>query len=930
MNVVEKAINLVIGTKSERDLKRMRPQVESIGAMEAEIKDLSDEALKQRFAAIRDRVRENTRELPEDRKERTKFVQKVLDAELVEVFALVREAGWRVLQMRHFDVQLIGGMVLHQGRISEMRTGEGKTLVATLAVALNALTGRGVHVVTVNDYLASRDAEWMGRLYSFLGYSVGCIQNQMGDAERKAAYACDITYGTNNEFGFDYLRDNMKFDPERMVQRGHVYAIVDEVDSILIDEARTPLIISGPSEVSVDLYYKVDGIIPRLTKGEEITDEHGNKSQTGDYIVDEKAQTTALTDEGMATAERLLKVENLYDPSQIEILHAVNQALRAHALFQRDRQYIVKDGEVIIVDEFTGRLMPGRRWSDGLHQAVEAKEKVKIQSENQTLATVTLQNYFRMYEKLAGMTGTAETEEEEFEKIYGLDVAVIPTNRPMVRADHPDVVYKTEKEKFRAIIDEIVERNAEGQPILVGTVSIDNSERLSKLLTKRKVKHVVLNAKYHQREAEIVAQAGRLGAVTIATNMAGRGTDIMLGGNPEIMAQAEVNADSEEGAYETALEKHRERCKEDKQKVLDAGGLHIIGTERHESRRIDNQLRGRSGRQGDPGSTRFFLSLEDDLMRIFASDWVRKIMDRLGMEEDIPIESKMVSKSIERAQKQVEGRNFEIRKHLLEYDDVMNKQREAVYGLRQRILSGVEGRNYILRVVDDIVTGLMAEFCPEEADPEDWEADALSREIRLYFGIDTAELGIDFEQINRPDLLTVLIDGAKDHYQARVERFGDEEFSRLERFLLLDAVDRQWKDHLLNLDHLREGIGLRAYGQRNPLVEYKRESFALYEDMWERIEDHVVKFLYHAEPAEDMELKRKDVRTTMSRPEVAGLAQAQQDRQAQEQIANRPVGQGDVRPSTVRRSVPKVGRNDPCPCGSGKKYKKCCGAKAEA
>jgi preprotein translocase subunit SecA len=930
MNVVEKAINLVIGTKSERDLKRMRPQVESIGAMEAEIKDLSDEALKQRFAAIRDRVRENTRELPEDRKERTKFVQKVLDAELVEVFALVREAGWRVLQMRHFDVQLIGGMVLHQGRISEMRTGEGKTLVATLAVALNALTGRGVHVVTVNDYLASRDAEWMGRLYSFLGYSVGCIQNQMGDAERKAAYACDITYGTNNEFGFDYLRDNMKFDPERMVQRGHVYAIVDEVDSILIDEARTPLIISGPSEVSVDLYYKVDGIIPRLTKGEEITDEHGNKSQTGDYIVDEKAQTTALTDEGMATAERLLKVENLYDPSQIEILHAVNQALRAHALFQRDRQYIVKDGEVIIVDEFTGRLMPGRRWSDGLHQAVEAKEKVKIQSENQTLATVTLQNYFRMYEKLAGMTGTAETEEEEFEKIYGLDVAVIPTNRPMVRADHPDVVYKTEKEKFRAIIDEIVERNAEGQPILVGTVSIDNSERLSKLLTKRKVKHVVLNAKYHQREAEIVAQAGRLGAVTIATNMAGRGTDIMLGGNPEIMAQAEVNADSEEGAYEAALEKHRERCKEDKQKVLDAGGLHIIGTERHESRRIDNQLRGRSGRQGDPGSTRFFLSLEDDLMRIFASDWVRKIMDRLGMEEDIPIESKMVSKSIERAQKQVEGRNFEIRKHLLEYDDVMNKQREAVYGLRQRILSGVEGRNYILRVVDDIVTGLMAEFCPEEADPEDWETDALSREIRLYFGIDTAELGIDFEQINRPDLLTVLIDGAKDHYQARVERFGDEEFSRLERFLLLDAVDRQWKDHLLNLDHLREGIGLRAYGQRNPLVEYKRESFALYEDMWERIEDHVVKFLYHAEPAEDMELKRKDVRTTMSRPEVAGLAQAQQDRQAQEQIANRPVGQGDVRPSTVRRSVPKVGRNDPCPCGSGKKYKKCCGAKAEA
>jgi preprotein translocase subunit SecA len=927
MNFFEKLIGVIFGTKHEKDIKRMRPIVEAINGREAEIEALDDAELRGRFSVITDRVRAATKDLPKDARERSVFVQNVLDPELEEVFALVREASKRTLGMRHFDVQLMGGLVLHEGRISEMRTGEGKTLAATLPVALNALTGRGSHVVTVNDYLARRDADWMGQIYEFLGLSVGCIQNQMNDAERKDAYAADVTYGTNNEFGFDYLRDNMKFDLERMVQREHVYAIVDEVDSILVDEARTPLIISGPSEISVDLYYKVDVIVPRLTKGEEIEDKHGNKEATGDYLVDEKAQTASLTDQGMARAEKLLGVDNLYDPSNIEILHAVNQALRAHTLFQRDKEYIVKDGEVIIVDEFTGRLMSGRRWSDGLHQAVEAKEKVKIQSENQTLATVTLQNYFRMYDKLAGMTGTAETEAEEFEKIYGLDVSVVPTNQPMIRADHADVVYKTEKEKFRAVIDEIQECNQSGQPVLVGTVSIENSEKLSTLLKKRKIKHVVLNAKYHEREADIIAQAGRFGAVTIATNMAGRGTDIVLGGNPEGLAAIEADPAADPEEHAAAIARYEAGCVEEKQQVIDAGGLHILGTERHESRRIDNQLRGRCGRQGDPGSSRFFLSLEDDLMRIFASDWVRKIMDRLGMEEDIPIESKMVSKSIERAQTQVEGRNFEIRKHLLEYDDVMNKQREAVYRLRRRILEGLEGRNYILRVVGEIVESLLYQHCSEEVDPGDWDTDALEKEYRAYFGLTMADLGVDWETVNRPQLETMLADGAAAHYEARAEKFGEEELARLERFLLLDTVDRQWKDHLLALDHLREGIGLRAYGQRNPLVEYKRESFALFEDMWERIEDHVVKFLFHAEPVEDMQLTRRGVRTTLSHPDAEGLAASHAQ---QERAANTPVAAPDARPITVRRSQPKVGRNDPCPCGSGKKYKRCHGAATAA
>jgi preprotein translocase subunit SecA len=926
MNLVEKAISLVIGTKHERDFKRMKPMVDAINALEAEIGVLSDDELRARFAAAGERIRSGIEDLPDDPKERTPVVQRALDAELIEVFSLVSEASKRSVGMRHFDVQLMGGIVLHEGRIAEMRTGEGKTLVATLPVSLNALTGRGVHVVTVNDYLARRDAEWMGKIYTFLGLTVGCIQNQMNDAERQEAYRADITYGTNNEFGFDYLRDNMKFDLERMVQRGHSYSIVDEVDSILVDEARTPLIISGPSEISVDLYYRVDVIIPKLTKGEEIEDKHGNKEVTGDFIIDEKSQTATLTDVGMARCEKLLGVDNLYDPSQTDLLHAVNQALRAHALYQRDREYIIKDGEIIIVDEFTGRLMPGRRWSDGLHQAVEAKEKVKIQSENQTLATITLQNYFRMYDKLAGMTGTAETEAEEFEKIYGLDVSVIPTNVEMVRTDHPDLVYRTEQEKFRAVIEEIVDCHEKGQPVLVGTVSIEKSERLSKMLQRRKVKHVVLNAKYHEREADIVAQAGRLGAVTIATNMAGRGTDIVLGGNPDGLARMEADPAQDPEAHAAVLEKFKTQCAEDKARVLESGGLQIIGTERHESRRIDNQLRGRSGRQGDPGATRFFLSFDDDLMRIFASDGVRKMMDRLGMEEDVPIESKMVTKSIERAQTQVEGRNFEMRKHLLEYDDVMNKQREAVYRLRRRILEGVEGRDYIERVVGDIVASLIDRFCPEEADPDDWETAALDTEYRSYFGLKIEDLGVDWDVISLPDLEERLLSGAREHYVKRVEEFGEESFARLERFLLLDTVDRQWKDHLLALDHLREGIGLRAYGQRNPLVEYKRESYALFEDMWERIEDHVVKFLYHAEPVEKMEHRRQGVSTTLSHPEAQAL-KASHDQQ--ERAANTPVGR-PAAPATVRRQQPKVGRNDPCPCGSGKKYKKCHGRPSEA
>jgi preprotein translocase subunit SecA len=816
--------------------------------------------------------------------------------------------------MRHFDVQLIGGMVLHEGKIAEMRTGEGKTLVATLPVVLNALSGRGVHVVTVNDYLAKRDAEWMGRIYRFLGLSVGCIQNQMEDAERKAAYRYDITYGTNNEFGFDYLRDNMKFEVDNMVQRKHVYAIVDEVDSILVDEARTPLIISGPSELSIDLYYQVDYIIPKLTKGEEIKDKYGNKSTTGDYLLDEKAHTASLTEDGVGKAEKLLGVPNLYDPANIETLHAVQQALRAHTLYQLDDHYIIKDGQVIIVDEFTGRLMPGRRWSDGLHQAVEAKEKVKIEAENQTLATITLQNYFRMYEKLAGMTGTAETEADEFAHIYGLDVVVIPTNRDMIRADNSDIIYRTEQEKWKAVVEELVELHEKGQPVLVGTVSIDKSERLSEMLKRRGIAHVVLNAKYHEREAGIVAQAGRFGALTIATNMAGRGTDIILGGNPEGLSRAEADPLKEPEAYEAAMAKYKVKCAEERDKVLAAGGVHILGT----ARRIDNQLRGRSGRQGDPGSSRFILSLEDDLMRIFASDRLREWMKHLGMEEGVPIESKMVSRSIERAQKQVEGRNFEMRKHLLEYDDVMNKQREAVYRLRRDVLEGKTGRDWVLRSAREIAESLVNSYCPDEKHPDEWNHEALERELKELFGMTIAQADVSWEKINRPQLQERLVAAVEQRFEERERTIGADQFRQLERYLILSVLDAQWKDHLLALDHLKEGIGMRAYGQRDPLVEYKRESFDLFQEMMERVEDQVVQYLYRVELVQQApERRHRPVAHREQKAEVSGLQGERKEAQH---------SPGSTTPSTVRRSTPKVGRNDPCPCGSGKKYKKCHGA----
>ena len=915
--VVDKVIEIFMGSKHERETKRLAPRIEAINALEPELAVLSDEGLCERLARVRGEVQGGIAELPEDAIERRRQVQAVLDDKLVEVFAIVREASKRSLGMRHFDVQLIGGIVLHDGKISEMKTGEGKTLVATLPVVLNALTGRGVHVVTVNDYLARRDAEWMGQIYRFLGLSVGCIQNQMGDAERQEAYRADITYGTNNEFGFDYLRDNMKFDVSTMVQRGHIYAIVDEVDSILIDEARTPLIISGPSEISVGLYYQVDHIIPKLVKGEEIRDSYGNKSTTGDFIVDEKSHAAALTEEGVAKAEKLLAVPNLYDPTNIETLHAVQQALRAHTLYQKDHHYIVKEGQVIIVDEFTGRLMPGRRWSDGLHQAVEAKEGVKIEAENQTLATITLQNYFRMYEKLAGMTGTAETEADEFAHIYGLDVVVIPTNQPMIRADNSDIIYRTEKEKWKAVVEEIVELHEKGQPVLVGTVSIEKSEKLAEILKRRNIPHVVLNAKYHEREAAIIAQAGRFRAVTIATNMAGRGTDIILGGNPEGLAKAETDPIKDAEGYQNTLNKFRARHQEERKEVLGAGGLHILGTERHEARRIDNQLRGRSGRQGDPGSSRFVLSLEDDLMRIFASDRLRELMKRLGMEEDVPIESGMVSKSIERAQKQVEGRNFEARKHLLQYDDVMNKQREAVYRLRRDVLDGKEGRAWLLRAAHAIVASLIDSYCPADKHPDQWEREDLERELKDLFDLTLAQADVSWETVNRPRLEEALLVAVDQRFEERERLLGAESFGQLIRYIILSVLDAQWKDHLLALDHLKEGIGMRAYGQRDPLVEYKRESFDLYQEMMERIEDQVVQYVYRVQLKEAVPERRRQVSTREVKAEATGLQGER--REAQQSPTTGP-------PTTIRRSTPKVGRNAPCPCGSGKKYKKCHGA----
>ena len=924
-------LRTVFGTKHERDVKRMKPVVAQINALEPEMQQLDDAGLAARTDELRKRVADGEE----------------LDDLLPEAFAVCREAACRRLGMRHFDVQLIGGMVLHQGTIAEMATGEGKTLVATLPAYLNALSGKGVHIVTVNDFLAKRDAQWMGPIYQALGLTVGVIQHEasfqydpayvtpdirmtaLRPIGRREAYAADITYGTNNEFGFDYLRDNMAPSRAQQRQRGHVYAIVDEVDSILIDEARTPLIISGPAEQSTDLYYKIDRIIPKLKRAATIVEgklSEIEEQKVGDFIVDEKAKTVSLTEAGIASCERLLAIDNLYDPQHIDSLHHIQQGLRAHNLFRRDVDYMLKDGEVIIVDEFTGRLMPGRRWSDGLHQAVEAKEGVRIERENQTLATITFQNYFRMYGKLAGMTGTAETEAEEFAKIYKLDVTVIPTNRALIRLNSPDVVYKTEREKFDAVVADIRERNEKGQPILVGTVSIEKSERLSALLKKRGVRHEVLNAKYHEREAEIVAQAGREGAVTIATNMAGRGTDILLGGNAEFLSKEilrkkgldPVTAAPE--ARAAALEEARRITDPEHQRVVERGGLHIVGTERHESRRVDNQLRGRSGRQGDPGSSRFYLSLEDDLLRIFGSQRIQGIMDRLGMEEGEPIEHKLVTRAIGTAQKRVETHNFEIRKHLLEYDDVMNKQREIIYGMRRQILDGASQADTVTEWMEDMVAATLDGYAPESAHAEEWDVAGLAEGLHRQFDVRLPAASYE-EAGSRTALDELVADAVKARYAEREQELGTELLRALERHEMMIVIDTQWKDHLLSIDHLKEGIGLRGYGQRDPLTEYKKEAFDLFQDMVERVKGAVVERLFKVQIVRDtpMELPAMTAwsRTQEMRGEAPGAGERAPGSAAPSIAVSRPV------PVPRTPTGEKIGRNDPCYCGSGKKYKKC-------
>src|SRR6266481_4439631 len=884
----------VFGSKNERELKRLRPTVLEINRLEPDFEKKSDDELramiagwKARFSAI------------EDDEERADALWEATP----EVFAAVREASKRTLGQRHFDMQLIGGMVLHQGRIAEMKTGEGKTLVATLPAVLNALSGRGVHVVTVNDYLARRDSEWMGRIYNFLGLTVGVVVHGVTDQERRAAYRADITYGTNNEFGFDYLRDNMKFSLDEYVQRELHYAIVDEVDNILIDEARTPLIISGPAEESTDKYYVVDRIIPRLRKDT-------------DYTIDEKHRSATLTEEGIAKCERLLGVSNLYDPSQIDMLHHVTQALRAHTLFKRDVDYVVKDGEVLIVDEFTGRLMPGRRWSDGLHQAVEAKENVKIESENQTLATITFQNYFRMYKKLAGMTGTADTEAVEFSQIYKLEVVVIPTNQPMIRIDNHDVVYKTEDEKFDAVIEEIRDCNERGQPVLVGTVSIEKSERVAEKLKKTGVKHYVLNAKNHEREAEIVAQAGRFGAVTISTNMAGRGTDIVLGGNPEFMAAAEVGTkEPSDPNFKAALAKYVEQCKDEREEVLKAGGLHILGTERHESRRIDNQLRGRSGRQGDPGSSRFYMSLEDDLLRIFGADRLKGLMGKIGMEDGVPIEHRWISKAIENAQKKVESHNFDIRKHLLEYDDVMNRQREVVYHRRKELLSGAPIKDDIVDMCDALIEEIVKAHVETDAAPEEWNGkameDAFYKQFHFHFNFRENANG---RAIDHPDdLIEVAGERVRALYDEREQEFTPPVMRQIEKIVMLQTLDSLWKDHLLAMDHLKESIGLRGYAQLNPLVEYQKEGFSMFEALMATMQMDVVEKVFSVQTVREQSVQQLE---QQQRPQRVVMSHGGQTEQAP---AGAPPG------AAVKREADKVGRNDPCPCGSGKKYKRCHG-----
>jgi preprotein translocase subunit SecA len=991
----------IFGTANDRVLKKLWPVVATINDLEEATKALTDEGLRAKTVEFRARVAAKLEGIT-DADELKTAERAALDEILPEAFAVVREAGWRAVTMRHFDVQLIGGMVLHHGKISEMKTGEGKTLVATLACYLNALAGHGVHVVTVNDYLAKRDAEWMGKIYEFLGLTVGVIVHDLDDGERRAAYASDITYGTNNEFGFDYLRDNMKFEITDCVQRGHYYAIVDEVDSILIDEARTPLIISGPTDQTTDKYARARKIIPTLELGEEIEYiDHkrqaelgiqlaeGQKFFSGDYIVDEKQRTIGVTDDGWITIEKALGIDNIADAENWELKHYVETAIKAHALYKRDVDYVVKDGEVIIVDTFTGRLMPGRRWSDGLHQSIEAKEGVSIRKEDQTLATITFQNYFRLYKKLSGMTGTAETEAAEFEKIYKLEIVVIPTNKPMLRLENPDVVYRTEKEKYKAAADDIATLHEKKQPVLVGTTSIEKSERLSGILARKGVKHVVLNAKFHEREAEIVAQAGRLGMVTISTNMAGRGTDILLGGNPDFMARQELVKKNHaraisvaEGAinpmapagflrfyyngqefevsepeWAEAFKGHAAAAQIDHEQVIAAGGLFILGTERHESRRIDNQLRGRAGRQGDPGESRFYLSLEDDLMRIFAKQWVSTLLERLGMEEGVPIESKMISNRIEAAQKAVESQNFESRKHLLEYDDVMNKQREAVYGLRRQLLEGVDQRELILEdYVGGILSTVLDEFAGEKLHPDQWDLKGLDEKLIDHFGESLASAGIDARRLARHELGDAVFEKLKQNYEAKEKILSAATMRYHERMVMLSVIDGLWKDHLLSMDHLKEGISLRGYAQRDPLVEYKRESFDMFEAMMLKFQEDTVRFLFRmqilgpdgqpvnaapqvrrAVPAAppvasalhplttDAEPREISINTRQPSTTIDALEKEFHRKKQRELAAASMAGGGDASQPAQRRTGEKVGRNDPCPCGSGKKYKKCHG-----
>ncbi len=1013
---IGEALTKVFGTSNDRTVKRMLPTVEAINALEPAMQQLTDEQMRAKTDEFRARIAAYIADI-KDSEERYKAEQDVLEEILPEAFALVREAGRRVINMRHFDVQLIGGMVLHQGNIAEMKTGEGKTLVATLPCYLNALAGHGVHVVTVNDYLAKRDAEWMGKIHNYLGLSVGVIVHDLSDEQRRAAYAADITYGTNNEFGFDYLRDNMKFELSECVQRPPYYSIVDEVDSILIDEARTPLIISGPTDQTTDKYARVVRIVPQLEMGEEI-DSLENKILTGDYVVDEKHRTIGVTDEGWVKIEGLLGIESIADPENWDLKHYVETAIKAAALYKRDVNYVVKDGEIIIVDEFTGRLMPGRRWSDGLHQSIEAKEGVNIRREDQTLATITFQNYFRLYKKLSGMTGTADTEATEFENIYKLDVVVIPTNMPMRRIDNTDVVFRTAKEKYFAVADEIARLNEHKQPVLVGTTSIEKSELLSQILQRKNIRHVVLNAKFHEREAEIVAQAGHLGMVTIATNMAGRGTDIVLGGNPEFLAKQELvkknraravsaaegeisptaapgmmrfyyqsqEFETPESDWKEVYAGYAAQASQEREDVLAAGGLIILGTERHESRRVDNQLRGRAGRQGDPGASRFFLSLEDDLMRIFAKEWVSTLLQRLGMEEGVPIESKLITRRIEAAQKAVEGQNFESRKHVLEYDDVMNKQREAVYGTRRQLLEGLDQKEL---VTDDYVSNMLSAIldthAPDRLHPDQWDTKALQDAATMQFGMDITAEGIPVRELNRHELGEALFTHLKERYDAKEQIIGAQAMRYHERMIMLSVLDGLWKDHLLAMDQLKEGIGLRGYGQQDPLISYKRESFDAFEAMMNRFQEDTVRFLFRMQimgpDGKEISIPARahpqsivfsggsenaaeagsaalpgavggsngagmnggsslnggpgngvassiPVPTRAPSTTIDSLEEEFQRRKKRELQQARMAGGGEATETAQRRTGEKVGRNDPCPCGSGKKFKKCHGVDA--